>query len=238
VPWLSHERAEIKQPTQLSISEFRLRKRIMGKRGSVLTLLIMLVLATAIRASATSPDKSSANYSFLVGTGYVCDPNDSSACPAVAQTANGDSIEISGAGTLNPSSKAVVATGAFTRKSRSGEIVETGIWKGTELLKFDSYGLALGALFRDKRRIKSLSMFPMGLLTGPLPTGGLALLRIQLLPDAGKPKDAFLQVNCALGKVPADQKEDGVRLAFDGGGLKFDQRVSGRTMFTLTRAGP
>jgi hypothetical protein len=228
----------MKQPTQFPIAEFRLRKRIMGKRESILTLLIMLVLATAICASAASLDTSSADYNFLVGTGYVCDPNDSSACPSVAQTANGDSIEISGAGTLNPSSKAVAAMGAFTRKTAKGEIVETGIWKATELVKFNSYGVAPGALVRDKRRFKSMGMFPRGFLNGPMPAGGLALLRIQLLPDVGKPKDAFLQVNCALGKVPENQQGDGIRLAVEGEQLKFDQKVSGRTLFMLRRPGP
>ena len=207
----------------------------MGKRGSFLRLLIMLVLATAIRASPAPPDASSANYNFLVGTGYVCDPNDSSACPAVAQTANGDSIEISGAGTLNPSSKAVAAMGAFTRKTAKGEIEETGIWKATELVKFNSYGIAPGALARDKRRFKSMGMFPMGFLNGPLPAGGLALFRIELLPDVGKPKDAFLQVNCAIGKVPENQQGDGIRLAVQGEDLKFDQKVSGRTLFMIRK---
>lgn len=227
----------MKQPTQLSISEFGLRKRIMGKRGSVLTLLIMLVLATAIRANSSSPDTSSVNYHFLVGTGYLCDPNDSSACPAVAQAANGDSIEVSGAGTFNPSSKTVAIMGAFTRKTARGEIEETGIWKATELVKFNSYGIAPGALVRDKRRFKSMGMFPMGFLKGPMPGGGLALLRIQLLPDVGIPKEAFLQVNCAIGRVPENQQVDGIRVAVEGEDLKFDQKVSGRTLFILRKPG-
>ena len=37
---------------------------------------------------------------------------------------------------------------------------------------------------------------------GPMPAGGLALLRIQLLPDVGKPKNAFLQVNSPSAKYP------------------------------------
>ena len=170
-----------------------------------------------------------------MASGYLCDATNSGSCPAVAQATNGDSIELSGVGTLNPSSKAVCAMGAFTHKRSNGEIVEMGIWKATELMKFDSYGIAPGALMRDKRPSNSLGMFPMGLLTGPLPTGGLALLRIQLLPDAGKPKEAFLQVNCAIGKVPENQQGDGIRLAVKADDLKFDQKVSGRTMFVLTR---
>ena len=209
----------------------------MGNRISFLTSLIMLVLATAIPASPASPDTSSVDYSFLVGSGFVCDPDDSSTCPAVAQARNGDTIEISGAGTMNPSSKTVVATGAFTHKTAKGEILETGIWKATELVKFNSYGIAPGALLRGNRKFKSFGLFPMGLdiLAGPMPAGGLALLRIQLVPDAGKPKEAFLQVNCAIGKVPENQQGDGIRLAAQEEDLKFDQKVSGRTLFMLRK---
>jgi hypothetical protein len=214
----------------------------MLNRGNILTSLIRLglsVLVTAIRATPASPDSGSANYNFLVASGYVCDRSDSSSCPAVAQAANGDSIEISGAGMLSPSSKTVTATGAFTHKTANGEIVETGIWRATELLNFNSYGIAPGALLRGNQKFKSFGLFPMGLniLAGPMPAGGLALLGIQLLPDVGKPKDAILQVNCALGNVPANQKQDGVRLAINGGRLKFDQKVSGRTMFMLRKPG-
>jgi hypothetical protein len=124
-------------------------------------------------------------------------------------------------------------------QAANGEIVETGIWKAKELLKFNFYGIAPGALLRGKQKFNSFGLFPMGLniLAGSMPAGGLALLGIQLLPDVGNPKDAILQVNRALGKVPENQKEDGVRLAINGGGLKFDQKVSGRTMFILRKPG-
>jgi hypothetical protein len=170
-----------------------------------------------------------------VASGYVCNPIDSRSCPAVAQSANGDSMEISGAGTLNPSSKEITATGVFTHKTATGDVVETGIWRATALLNFNSYGIAPGALLLDKQRFRLFGPFPIGFHAGPMPAGGLALLGIQLLPDAGKPKEAILQVNCALGKVPANQQQDGVRLAIVGGGIKFDQRVSGRTMFMLRK---
>ena len=129
--------------------------------------------------------------------------------------------------------------GAFTRKTAKGEIVEMGIWKATELVKFNSYGVAPGALVRGNQKFKSFNSFPMGLnfLAGPMPAGGLALLRIQLLPDVGKPKDAFLQVTCAIGRVPENQQGDGIRLAVQGEDLKFDQKVSGRTLFMLRKPG-
>ena len=210
----------------------------MRRLNAILPLIITAAVLMLVPLMATSPlsvDNSSASYNLLVASGYLCDATNSGSCPAVAQAANGDSIELSGVGTLNLSSKTVNAMGAFTYKSSNGEIVETGIWKATELMKFDSYGVAPGALMRDKRLSKSLGLFPMGFFNGPLPTGGLALLRIQLLPDAGKPKDAILQVNCAIGKVPENQKRDGIKLAVISDELKFDQKVSGRTMFMLTK---
>jgi hypothetical protein len=70
-----------------------------------------------------------------------------------------------------------------------------------------------------------------------MPAGGLALLHIRLVPDSGRPKDAILQVNCAKGKVPENEQGDGVRLAIQGGGPKFDQKVSGRTVFLLRKPG-
>ncbi|PYV39360.1 MAG: hypothetical protein DMG06_23315 [Acidobacteria bacterium] len=208
----------------------------------VLTLAIVgvaAVLVTVTQASPASAEGGSANYNFLVASGFLCDPNDSTTCPAVARAANGNTIELSGAGTLNPSSKSITAAGAFAHKNSAGKIVETGVWTATELLSFKSYGIAPGALLRGNQKFRTSGILPIGrgLLAGPMPTGGLALLRVRLWPDSGKPKEAFLQVNCAKGKVPENQQGDGVRLAIQEGGPKFDQKVSGRTVFMLRKPG-
>jgi len=73
----------------------------------------------------------------------------------MAPAANGDTIEISGAGTLNASSRSITAAGAFTHKNSTGEILETGIWTTSELLSFKSYGIAPGALLRQKQKFKT-----------------------------------------------------------------------------------
>jgi len=73
------------------------------------------------------------------------------------------------------------------------------------------------------------------MLAGPMPAGGLALIRIRLLPDVGKPKEAILEVNCPKGKVPANEAGEGIRLAMQEANLKFDERVSGRSLFLLTK---
>src|SRR5262249_48088383 len=136
--------------------------------------------------------------------------------------------------------KSVMASGAYTHKSSAGEIVSTGVWAATELLSFTSYGLAPGTLMRQRQKFKAARLFPLGLgmLAGPMPVGGLALIRVRLLPDVGQPQEAILQVNCAKGRVPENQQGDGIRLAFQEGGPKFDQKVSGRTIFMLRKPGP
>jgi hypothetical protein len=214
----------------------------MYSRRVDLTLITTGVTAIVILVIGTSPilaDNDPANYNFLIASGFLCDPNDSTTCPAVARTANGDTIELSGAGTLSLANKSITAAGAFTRKSSTGEIVATGIWTATELLSFKSYGIVPGALMRESQKFKP-SRFPLSglaMLAGPIPAGGLALLRIRLLPDVGKPKEALLQVNCAMGKVPANQQSNGIRLAIQGGGPKFDEKLDGRTLFILTKPG-
>jgi hypothetical protein len=67
--------------------------------------------------------------------------------------------------------------------------------------------------------------------------GGLAVLRIRLMPVSGLAKSATLEVNCPLGKMPDEHQVEGIRLAFEGRGAEFDEEVSGRTLFLLTRPG-
>ena len=62
-------------------------------------------------------------------------------------------------------------------------------------------------------------------------------MRIQLVPIWGPSRTARLEVNCALGKVPEERQTEGIRLSFGGSGSDFDQEVSGRTMFVMTRLG-
>jgi hypothetical protein len=181
----------------------------------------------------------SADYVFLIGSGFLCDSGDSSACPAVVKSADGSSFDISGAGTFNSKSKSVTATGTFTRKSPNGNTLETGVWTANELVSFDSYGIAPGARMQAGSTFGPPMFGPrrMPMLSGSMPAGGLAVLRIRLLPMWGPSRTAVLQVNCALGKVPDERRTEGIRLAFEGGGVEFDEEVSGRTMFVLTRPG-
>lgn len=193
------------------------------------------ILLAAIPAMAQS---NSGDYLILIASGFLCDSGGSSACPAVVKSADDSTYELSGAGTFNTKSKSVTAVGTFTRKSPNGNSLQTGIWMANELVSFDSYGVAPDALMREgwvfgpagfgRRR--------MPILSGSMPAGGLAVLRIRLLPMWGPSRDAVLQVNCALGKVPDEHPTDGIRLTFERGD-EFDLEPSGRTMFVLTRLG-
>jgi pyruvate-formate lyase len=68
-----------------------------------------------------------------------------------------------------------------------------------------------------------------------LPSGGLAVFHIRLLPMRGVSKTGTLQVNCAIGKVPAEHTTEGIRLTLDGYNVEFDQEISGRSLFVLMR---
>ncbi len=220
---------------------------------TAMTVLTALVIPVRLAAQDQPQDKkdltgytaATANYNFLIASGFLCDSDDSALCPAVARASSGETIEISGAGTVDLANKSVTAAGAFTEKTPAGAIVTTGVWTATGLVSFESYGIAPGALLVDYPKLRTLG--PMGrgmlpgpmasLMAGPLAAGGLAVLRIRLLPDAGSPSDALLRVNCAKGKAPAEEQSDGVRLTITGGPV-FDEAVSGRTVFLLRRPGP
>ena len=213
----------------------------MSNQNMFSTLMVTWVavpsLAIFLGAGPARAQSSSANYTFLVAAGFLCDSGDSSPCPAVAKSANGYTYEMSGAGTLTTQSKSVTAAGTFTHKSADGVVLETGVWVASELVSFDSYGIAPGALMREGRALGPPQFGPkrLPMLAGPMPAGGLAVLRIRLLPVLGFAKNATLQVNCALGKVPDEHPTEGIRLAFERGGTEYAEEVSGRALFLLTR---
>lgn len=196
-------------------------------------------LAMFLGAGPARAQSRTANYTFLVAAGFLCDLGDSATCPAVVNSANGASYEMSGAGTLSTQTKSVTAAGTFTHKSSSGVVLETGVWIASELVSFDSYGIAPGALMRGGRASGPPQFGPMRwrIVSGSMAAGGRAVFRIRLLPVWGGPKDAILQVNYAIGKVPPEHPVEGIRLAIEGGGVEFDEGVSGRTLFVLTRPG-
>ena len=149
---------------------------------------------------------------------------------------------MSGAGTLTTQGKSVTAAGTFTCKSSSGNVVEAGVWIASELVSFDLYGIVPGVLMREGRALgppqfghAPFASGGRGMFSGSMPAGGLAVLRIRLLPVLGVARNATLQVNCALGKVPPAHSVEGIRLTIEGGDAEFDEEISGRALFLLNR---
>lgn len=194
--------------------------------------VILFFSSGSARAQITST-----NYTFVVASGFLCDPGDSGSCPAVAKSSNGDTYEISGAGTFDPQNKSVQAAGTFNHKATNGSLLEAGVWIARDFISFGSYGIAPAALLQKGPAIGHLQIghkrLPGG--SGPLPTGGLAIFRILLIPMSGATRTAVLQMNCVLGAVPRERSVEGIRLSFAKNGGEFPEEVSGRVMFLATR---
>jgi len=199
-----------------------------------MALPCLVVLLSAFPAAAQS---NSSNYIFLLASGFLCEPGDTSTCPATAKGNQGDSYEMSGAGTFDAKNKSVKAAGTYTHKSPNGNVLETGVWIASELVNFDSYGSAPAALLRQGPALGPAPFGPkrMPMSSGPMPTDGLAVFRIRLLPMRGASTTAVLQVNCALGEVPRERSVEGIRLTFERNGSEFSEEVSGRVMFLAMR---
>ena len=60
------------------------------------------------------------------------------------------------------------------------------------------------------------------------------MLRIRLIPVRGLSRNATLQVNCVLEKVPSEHPVEGISLSFEKGGVEYDEEISGRALFLLT----
>ena len=194
--------------------------------------VILFLCAGSARAQT-----SSANYSFVVASGFLCDPGDSSACPATAKANAGDSYELSGAGIFDAQAKSAKAAGTYTHKSPNGNVLETGVWLANELVSFDSYGVAPGAL---RQKGVPLGPQPFGpkrppTFSGPMPTGGLAIFLVRLLPMSGASKNAVLQVNCPLGDVPRERSVEGIRLTLEKNATEFSEEAGGHVIFLSMR---
>jgi hypothetical protein len=177
----------------------------------------------------------STNYTLLVASGFLCD--DSGSCPAVAKSANGDSYEISGAGTFDVQNKSIKAAGMFSHKSTNGKVIETGVWIASDLVSFDSYGIAPAALLQKGPAFGPPQFGPkrLPMRSGLSPSGGLAIFHIRLVPMSGALTTAVLQINCALEDVPRERSVEGIRLSLEKGGTDFSEEVGGRVIFLSIR---
>jgi hypothetical protein len=213
-------------------------EKVMSMRSSmrtivatmIVTLVVAPILTMFLGADSLSAQNLSPEYTFLVASGFLCD---SGTCPAGAKSVNGDTYEITGAGTFNAQSKSVSAAGTFTHKIPNGTMVETGVWTSNQLISFDLYGAAPNAL-RQRGIAAGVPGFRPNLLpmsVSPVPVGGLAVFRIRLLPASGMPMSAVLQVNCALADAPRDRSADGIRLKLERNLAEFSEELGGSVMF-------
>ena len=110
-------------------------------------------------------------------------------------------------GDFRPAQQVGKAAGTFNHKSTNGDLLETGVWTAGALISFDSYGIAPARSCRGPAfGGPQIGHKRLPMRSRPLPTGGLAIFRILLMPVSGTTKTAVLQVNCALGDVPANDR--------------------------------
>ena len=100
-----------------SLRAFSIRARI-GVATSCLALVLFAFPAMA--------QSNNSNYILLLASGFLCDPGDSSTCPATAKANPGDSYELSGAGMFDAQNKSVKAAGTYAHKSPSRKCAGDG----------------------------------------------------------------------------------------------------------------
>ena len=196
------------------------------------TLLVTPILTLLLGAAPLSAQNPAPEYTFVVASGFLCESGN---CPAVARSERRDTYEITGAGTFNAQTKAVSAAGTFTHKIPNGTVVEAGVWTSNQLISFDTYGAAPNAL-RQRGIAAGVPGFrtnPLPMSFSPVPVGGLAVFRIRLLPAAGMPMSAVLQVNCALADAPRDRSADGIRVKLQKSPTEFSEELGGSVMFLV-----
>ncbi len=180
---------------------------------SALALILSVVGQPAVLA-----DSGFATYNYLAASSFLCGLAPS-ACPDVAMADNGDTIALSGAGSLGVHPKTVTGGGTFKHKNPAGVVLASGTWSATDLLSFDAFGAAPPPF-------------------APPLTAGKALMRVHLVvtggPFAGAQADGILEVGCLLpgAKVPEGAFE-GVRLNIQDV-INFNKPVSGFTVFINT----
>ena len=82
-----------------------------------------------------------------------------------------------------PARLRIFGLAAYTHRSLNGNVLEAGLWFATELVKFDSYGAAPGAMPRPGFALGPAPPVPSVFRRRlePCPRGGLAVVRILLL---------------------------------------------------------
>jgi len=193
-------------------------------------------LALVILAIPALTQSNHSSYVFLLASGFLCAPGDSSTCPATAKGEQGDSYEMSGAGAFDAQNKSAKGAGTYAYKSPDGNVLETGVWLAEELVSFDSYGTA-NTLSRQGVAFGPATSGPKRspMVSGPMPTGGLAVFQIRFLPTHGPSTVGVLQMNCILGDVPRERSVEGIQLTLQRNNSEYFEEAGGRVMFLAMR---
>jgi hypothetical protein len=182
------------------------------------SLALLLAGVVAVGGAAASgakkgpkPNKKAATYEFLAGAnstatgGFeLCKVPVPNPCPDIARASSGDTVTITGTGTLGVHPKSATGSGTYSSTNAS---VGSGTWTVVQLLSFKAYGTNPAIT--------------------PGATAGRALIRVQL----SNGMMGILRITCRLPgvKVPHSFHE-GVRLAVQGG-PNFNKEAGGVTIF-------
>ncbi len=172
----------------------------------VLGLLGVLSLILPLGSAAAT---STASFQFLAGAGPLCSLA-SNACPDIAMADNGDTVAVTGQGTLSVFPSSVTGGGTFVHMAPDGSVRAMGTWTALHLMSFQSYGNSAG--------------LPSNFV------GGKALILIQLSVGGTPVHTAVLTIICQVGNPP-DGLHEGIKLAVQDTQFNFNKQVSGFTVF-------
>ena len=172
----------------------------MKTKNLLLFFLVLSALAWGLGALPASSDSGSGTFRYLAGTDFLCGL-EPTACPDIAKADNGDTIEITGSGTLSTQPKSVGGGGTFTHKDPNGNVLDSGTWTAQELISFVPYAVLSNNL-----------------------AGGSALIRVHLSTGF----DAILTIDCGIGAPPGHT--EGVKLNIQDV-INFNTKVSGITVY-------
>jgi len=161
--------------------------------------------------------RSTASFQFLVGAGPICSLAVPNPCPDVSMASNGDTVTVSGQGTLSILAKSVTGGGTFVHK-RAGSEVAHGVYTVTGFQSFKAAGGSLA---------------PTGLIDGigtiKQTMGGVLMMHVKAVASNGRALSGVLGVHCALPGVEF-HIEEGVTLSMPGVNLNATQ-AGGFTLF-------
>ncbi|MEP7358036.1 MAG: hypothetical protein ABI847_12395 [Anaerolineales bacterium] len=176
-------------------------------KGWTMFLALALALGAGLNTASVSADSGAATYEYYIGSGVVCSFGPS-ACPAVAMTAPGETLHLTGSGTLSIHPNSVTGGGDATHYFIGGGSI-SGYWLPEQLLSFTEYGCGDAGSPANY-------------------CGGQAVIRIGIYIGGVNVVDGTLKVESRRGAFPAGTIE-GMRFAAQG--RNFNKIISGSTLF-------